>query len=348
MAHELATTTDGRAAFFEVGAVRTAWHQLGTLLPAAPSLDEALELAGLDYPVRKLPVEIVLPDGIRTPSDLCFATVRTDRNAELGRVGPDYQVVQNRTAFRVLEPLLDQGLARLETGGVLRDGADAWLLVQWDLTRFGPIVREVFADEVLPYAIVANNHSGRRGILIGDTVVRVVCANTLHAAEERGMQKATIVRHTEGAPERLVEAAQVLWQGVIERYEVVARQYQLLKGLILTSAQFDELVLDVAVPHPAQSPRFNPEARTATSVIERAERKRAEVRRLWEAGKGHAGDHSAWEAYNGLVEAVDHDTDLFPTRGGAWRRGASLLDGTLRRMKDDVLAGLVNLGTAKD
>lgn len=76
-------------------------------------------------------------------------------------------------------------MAAVETGGVLRDGADAWLLVRWDIDRFDPDVRDVFGKDggILPYALVAANHSGRRGVLLGHTSIRVCCANTLGMAE---------------------------------------------------------------------------------------------------------------------------------------------------------------------
>ena len=85
-----------------------------------------------------------------------------------------------------MKPLVDQGVLRLETGGVLRDGADAWLLGQWDLSKFGDVANEVFgAEGILPYATVMANHSGRRGILLGSTSIRICCSNTLGAAQWR-------------------------------------------------------------------------------------------------------------------------------------------------------------------
>lgn len=99
----------------------------------------------------------------------------------LGPVGSAYELVTNRGAFEVLRPLVDQKVAALETGGVLRDGADAWLLVRWNLEQFGPEAREVVAQDggLLPSATVMANHSSRRGVMLGHTASRVVCANTL-------------------------------------------------------------------------------------------------------------------------------------------------------------------------
>jgi phage/plasmid-like protein (TIGR03299 family) len=343
MAHEL-EFVNGTASFFSVN--QPAWHGEGTLLTAAPTLDEAVQLANLDYTVEKRPTafQCTTADGdtYMKTSDTAFVTVRTDTQQELGAVGPNYVPVQNTDAFRVLEPLLDTGVAALETGGVIRNGADAWLMVKWDLEKFGPIVREVFAQEVIPFGLLANNHNGRRGILLQDTNIRVVCANTLGFAEG-STERRIVVKHSAQGMERLIEAAQTMWHGIIERYETLAEQYRTLKATHLSQAEFQRLVLDVIAPHPVQDPKFNPEAKLAEVVVERAERKRAALQDAWTNGKGHTGAPTAWYAYNGAVEVLDHNRDLFPTRAGSWRT-ASLLDGQLKQMKDRVLTNLLAVG----
>ena len=276
-------------------------------------------------------------------NEKAFVTVRTDLSTELGNVGPEYTPLQNRDAFRALEPLLDEGICTLETGGVLRNGADAWLLAKFDLTRFdSDNIRDVFADEVVPYAILTNNHTGRRHATVAATPIRVVCANTLGLAEREMTQsgKYISVRHAGNAATRMVEAAETLFKSVVDRFEVVAAQYRVLKTCILTDALFKRLILDPAIPDPRASRKFNPDAKASELVIRRYETKASKVRALWTEGTGHTGDHSAWEAYNALVEAVDHDQDLFPTRGGVWRTGA-LLDGSLRRRKQAALDAVV-------
>lgn len=341
--HEL-EFINGKASFFSVHT--TAWHGEGTLLTSAPTLDEAIAIANLGYTVEKRPTmyQCTTPNGdsYAKTSENAFVTVRTDTQRELGAVGSTYVPLQNVDAFRVLEPLLDTGVAKLETGGVIRDGADAWLMVRWDLDRFGPIVREVFADEVIPFGLLANNHSGRRGILLQDTNIRVVCANTLGFAERGGTDRRIVVKHSAQGMDRLIEAATTMWHGVIERYEVLAQQYRTLRECHISAAEFEALVLDPIAPDPRKDPKFNPEAKLAEVVVERADRKRAALKDAWTNGKGHTGEPNAWYAYNGAVEVLDHNRELFPTRAGSWRT-ASLLDGQLRQMKDTVLNNLLSV-----
>lgn len=337
MSHEL-NFENGRAQMFSVK--ETPWHQEGVVLTDHPSYDDALKHANFDYPLEKRPHFRVLPDGVQVEADDSFYVYRSDKNAILGSVGSSYEVVSNREAFEPLRPLVDAGLLRLETGGVLRDGADAWLLGQWDLARFGPTAKEVLGDQIGAFATVCANHSGRRGILLGNTPIRIVCANTLGAAETSGVSRWETVDHKRGAKIRLVEAAQRIFSGVVERYEVVAKQYKLLMSTALAADQFAALVLDVLAPLPTSDPKFNPEAKLAKVVMDRAAAKREEVKRLWVGGKGHTGEHNAWFAYNAAVEALDYNRELWPTRAGAWRT-ASLLDGTLAKMKNAVLDNLV-------
>ena len=241
--------------------------------------------------------------------------------------------MQNRDAFQPIRPLVDAGVLELETGGALREGADAWILGRFNVERFGPVVREVFADQIVPYILVANNHNGRRKARIAQTPIRVVCANTLDMVDQdigRGIGRSVAVRHVQGAERRMVEAAEKLLGAIIERYETLATQYRILKNVTLTPAEFDTLVLDPVAPDPRTNPDWTPSTPSAEAALERALGKRYEIRRLWTDGDGHTGDSSAWEAYNGLVQAVDHGTGLFPVR---FERTRSLLDGRLRDLK---------------
>jgi phage/plasmid-like protein (TIGR03299 family) len=332
MAHEL-TFRNGVAETFSVR--KTPWHQEGHVLTEAPTLAMALELAGQNFEVEctALYIRRTTEDGDEyfVPSSHGRAVIRTDTGQELGAVGRKYTPLQNVEAFRVLEPLLDTGVVSLETGGSLREGADVWLQVRFNVDRFGPMVREVFADKVIPYGLVANNHNGRRGVLLQLTPVRVVCANTLGMAERQGRKsdRAITVRHTPNVARQTIKAAEHLFRGIVERYEEVATAYRALQQVALQEAEFRRLVLDVIAPEAS--------AEANSRTVELAEERRAEVRRLWDEGDGHLGDRTAWEAYNGGVQAIDHNARLFPTDGP---RTASLMNGSLAEKKVLLLDGL--------
>lgn len=343
MAHRL-EIRDGSASIFSVR--ETPWHQLGTILTEAPSWDEAIKLSRLDYTVslRDVRAEAAASEWLKAEG--YRAVVRDDTQRLLAVVSDDYTPLQNLEAVEVLKPLVDTGLAELETGGVLRDGADAWLLVKFLIDH--PVVQEVFAGEIIPFGLVTNNHSGRRKASLLNTPIRVVCANTLGLALgglKSGRSQGISIAHRGNARIKLVDAAQELWGQLTERYVAAAEQYKQLKERILTVEQFIESVLDVVSPRPEAEYGQGGSLLTGGPItnvraIENANARRNEISRLWEEGDGHKGDHSAWEAYNGVVQAIDHDEVLFPTRVS---RVESLLVNGLSEKKQAVLESLLSL-----
>lgn len=338
MAHEI-EIRDGAASFFAVR--QSAWHGLGTILHDAPSRADAMRLARLDYEVVKRPYFQPAPytDNDFIESEVAFYTQRTDTERVLGVVGPEYRVVTNEEAFRTLDPLLDTGLLTLESGGVLRDGADAWLLGKWARERMDPLVQEVFRDELEAYALIVANHEGKRKVVASLTPIRVVCANTLAMSLHSKASRMLRVRHSASASTKLVDAAMQLWGGVVAGYKEAASHYQVLRQTTLDEREFATAVLDVIAPMP--EPRRGEIKRDTSYVVDRAVAKRARLRQLWTEGTGHVGDLSAWEAWQGAIEALDHHRDVFPVAEG--QLGPSLLEGAIATKKAEVLDSLLSL-----
>ncbi len=345
---------DGVANTFYSKAGGTPWHKEGVAIEGEAQYDfDGLIDRHFMYQLEKRPFYVPADPTVEDDKQVyvqgsgAYYVWRPDTKKVLGPVGSAYEIVTNKEAFEVLKPLVDQRAAAIETGGVLRDGADAWLLVRWNIEKFGPDVQDVFAKDggILPYATVTTNHSGRRGVMLGHTSIRIVCANTLGMAERdaagAGESRWRTVNHKGDAKSKLVEVAQELFQGVVEKFEVIAQQYRLLMNCRLAEEAFTRMVLDVVTPDPRNDPKFNPEAKLAAMVVERALKKRQCIKDLWRNGKGHTGNESAWEAYNAAAEALDHNRELWPTRAGSWRT-ASMLDGEIARTKNAVLDKLVD------
>lgn len=342
MAHEL-NFTNGQADMFSV--YELPWHRYGHILTEAPTYDEAIQLANLSYTVSKAPTFTEI-NGRRVELEDQYVLVRDDNGAVLSNktVGRIYQPVQNVDGFRVLEPLIDSGVATLETGGVLRGGADAWLMVRWNLSAMQENVQEVFGTEMNPFGFVSMNHNGTKCMTLQDTTIRIVCANTLGFAHAEKTARRETVRHSTQGMDRLVVAANRLWGDIRSRYGLMSEQYRVLKESFLSEEEFRKLVLDVAAPLPQEDPNFRTKEqgnRLAEATIERAERKRNQIRHLWTKGAGHQGDMSAWEAYNGLVEAVDHDSELWRVNAGGERLNR-LAFGDLGDLKHNVLLSVLS------
>lgn len=187
-----------------VSAREVPWHRIGTVTDVAMTAKEAAELAELnDWQVHK---EIVTTaSGLIIPDK--YATVRNHPSkgpSVLGVVGDRYQVVQNETAFEVLDYIVDESGAHYETAGSLADGKRVFMSMKMPE---GIMVAGEDAHDV--YLLATNSHDGSSSFTVAVTPVRVVCQNTLTMALQRARQRYSI-RHTESADGRIHEARQAL------------------------------------------------------------------------------------------------------------------------------------------
>ena len=147
------------------------WHGLGTIVREAPSSEEAIRLAGLDWDVY--PEEVYTKSGNKIPG--AYANVRSNDGSALGIVGERYQIVQNSEAFNFTDELLGEGV-KYETAGSLKDGKVIWLLAQL------PEAYKILGDEVTPWVCFTNSFDGSGAIKVAMVSTRVVCNNTLNVA----------------------------------------------------------------------------------------------------------------------------------------------------------------------
>ena len=155
------------------------WHYAETsevtkLIQEAPTSEEALRLAGLDWDVLQTPV--YMENGIEIPN--YKANVRSTDNACLGIVTDRYKIVQNTEAFAFTDAIVgetEDGVVKYETAGSLCGGRKIWMLAKMP-------TKKVLDDEVDPYMFFSNSHDGSGAIKVGMTPIRIVCNNTLNMA----------------------------------------------------------------------------------------------------------------------------------------------------------------------
>ena len=174
------------------------WHNLGIIVEEAPSSEEAIRLAGLNWEVQQQP--IYLADGTEIKGN--YANVRSSDGKALGIVGDRYKIVQNTDAFAFTDALLGEGV-KYETAGSLKDGKVIWLLAKM------PETIEILGDKVDPYMVFTNSHDGSGAVRVCMTPVRVVCNNTLNAAI-RGARRVWSARHTGSVTNKLDDARETL------------------------------------------------------------------------------------------------------------------------------------------
>lgn len=323
-AHAASVSHQRGQAGFSVG--RTMFGVEGNILTEAPSLDEAINLAGLNFEVEKVPafhrversgLEPVGRTGLAVPAAPEFLPAqgahlvrRKDNFQALGIVGDRYRTVQNRDVLRSLDPLLQDGLAKPEAGGVFDEGATSWMLFRFDveeINRQANGLTEGLLTTVQPFGIVLLRHDGNGSNLIQQLPYRIACLNALPGVIRGGKSAGATIRHTGEASERTIEEAQAIFGSIATMYGDYAALEQAMRFQRMTTAAFQRIMLDAALP--LTPVKAGESKRAVTNREKQVERRSAATNRWWN-GLGHRGDGSTWEALNGVIEAMDHDEAL--------------------------------------
>lgn len=182
----------------------TPWHGLGTRVIEAPSSEDALIAAGLNWNVIQEPIYT----GENEPISGYKANVRDSDRKVLGVVTDRYKVVQNHEAFAFTDELLGQGV-RYETAGSLQEGRKVWLLAHM------PHEYIISGERISPYLLFSNTHDGSGAVKVALTPIRVVCNNTLNLAL-RTAERSWSMIHTGDIRSKMKEASDTLFKA--ERY----------------------------------------------------------------------------------------------------------------------------------
>jgi phage/plasmid-like protein (TIGR03299 family) len=193
----------GQHSFFSVK--EKPWHGLGRIVEGYPTSRQALQLAGLDFEVKKLPNIHRLADGTETVSENSFFTYRVDNGAILGdKVGTDYKIVQNVNAFEFFDSIVGGDGIMYETAGALGKGERIFITA-----KLPGYISVGDKDEIEKYIFLTTAHDGSSSISAAFTPVRIVCQNTLSMALNN-CSNVVKIRHTENAEQNLKEAHKIM------------------------------------------------------------------------------------------------------------------------------------------
>lgn len=222
------------------------WHGLGTIVKEAPTSDDAIRLAGLDWRVVQNPVyyrnkignemqNIIIP-GYKV-------NMRDTDGAVLGMVTDRYKIVQNDEAFAFTDALLGEGVT-YETAGSLASGKRVWMLAKME----GRLITDEKIDQ---YLVFTNTHDGTGAVRVAITPVRVVCQNTLNLALSQA-QRQWSCAHKGDIQSKMEEARHTLLNANIYMNEL-EEEFGKLKLQKLTDdkvKEYIEMLLPVDVSEP--------------------------------------------------------------------------------------------------
>lgn len=205
------------------------WHGLGTKVAEAPSSEDAIRLAGLDWNVVQ--EDIYTDQHERIDGFKC--NVRDSDRKVLGVVSERYRIVQNREAFSFTDSLLQEGV-RYETAGSLMGGRKVWLLARM------PHDYIISGDRFIPFLVFANTHDGSGSVRVALTPIRVVCNNTLNLALNTAQRSWSMI-HTGNIDQKIAEAQDTLFHA--EHYmDALGRSFEELQRIKLSDQKVMEYI----------------------------------------------------------------------------------------------------------
>ncbi len=207
----------------------TPWHGLGTKVKEAPTSNDALILAGLNWQVLQEPIFTAASE----PIEGYKVNIRDSDRKALGVVTDRYKVIQNNEAFAFTDELLGEGV-RYETAGSLQGGKKVWLLAHM------PREYIISGEQISPYLVFSNTHDGSGAIKVALTPIRVVCQNTLNLALAKANRCWSMI-HTGDIHEKMQEARDTLLRA--ENYmQELGQEFENLRMKKLSDRQVTEYI----------------------------------------------------------------------------------------------------------
>lgn len=181
-----------------------AWHEQGTVIPEYTSREESMRLAGHDFEIGERPVwdEAGVIENKKS-------LYRTDTGARLEVVNKSYGVVQNSTAWDVVDAIIGADEAiKYDTAGILNGGANLWVMALLD----EPFKVAGDQSETFPYLSCSWSHDGSGALNAKAHMTRIVCANTEQMAQSEAMKAGRLFsfRHTVNVMARIEEAKKTI------------------------------------------------------------------------------------------------------------------------------------------
>ncbi len=218
-----------------------------------------------------------------------LAIVRQDTEEIFAIMSDGYTPTQNSTCFDFFDAMVAAGEAVYHTAGSLKGGRRVWLLAKLPEDLVLPN-----GDVIEKYIALVNSHDGSRAFTIQQTPTRIVCRNTMNVAMGGGEVQFK-AKHTSGIMNRVNDARDIL--GLTEAYYAMfMRGVDRLLDTPMTEGAMHEFSREVlGIDKGAKVEDIKEPATTAL----------ASLPVLFQAGQGNQGEN-AWDAYNAVVEYVDH------------------------------------------
>lgn len=317
MAHQVEThvAADGTVQAAALYAREPAWHRLGETLPAGLTAADVLDRGHLGgWGVRRSEKPVLDPDS-GMPVEGFYAVTRanpfTKKRETFGVVGGIWAPVQNEDTLDLLDAIKGQTGGEFDAAVSLRGGRAVAVTTKIpDSLLIGGV------DAVDRYLAMINYHDGTGSLIVMDTLVRVVCANTEHAAlqNHRSLVK---IRHTTSAMMSVAEVRRAL--GITFKFDAAFQEEaERMIQATMSEAQFVTQARKV-YPRPKDMDR-----KRAVTIQLRREEKLIDLFQNSPTMSKIKG--TRWAGYNAVTEYLDWETPVGAKRDAAKVRAARTLE----------------------
>jgi len=293
MAHLIETNTmTGLAEIAYVG--QKPWHGLGQELNPDADIDTWAKMAGLDWTAQVSPVrfEPLDSDGDMLRVEGQNVVYRSDTFAPLGLVTNRYKLHQPKDVLDFFNVLMQSAGFKLEVAGAIKGGKRIWALA--NTNKEACVLGD---DAVRGYLLLSTSFDGSTATVGQFTSVRVVCNNTLSAADNEVAPSRFNITHGRAFDASLMRDKLGLvvsgFDGMMDKYRHLARQQ------VSVNYVKDFLVNLFPANFDPKTAEFKP-SRGYNKVLE-----------LFE-GKGMGADlqgagGTKWGLLNAVTQYIDHD-----------------------------------------
>jgi phage/plasmid-like protein (TIGR03299 family) len=308
---------------------KPAWHNLGKVVDAALTPEEAIAAAGTGYVVDAAPLFAIINDEAIEVEDH-VATYRTDTGDLLGVVSRGYQIIQNITPMQLLMEIVRTKQAGIVAHAALGKGERLFAVLE--LARLTDLSVPGDPSKIEAFLVAQWWHDGTGALSFGPSTVRVDCQNMANAQLAHAEGRGLLVRipHLGNVGGAVEEARRIL--GFAEK------RLEDYTGLMRELATID-------VPRPEEMwldgflTRLVPIPEEMERPVARREAHRLIKDLYWTSPNLDGVPHNAYRVVQAVNEYADHyrplrvgDASLVPSR-----RFTSSIDGPAARTKAEAV-----------
>lgn len=288
------------------------------------SVMDALKDCGLDFPVTayKPSIEISKPvpnsniayiDRKDVPNT--WANVRTDTNEIVGVVSDRYNIVQNKIAFSLMQPVLDAG-GEITAGGMTEQG------LCFMVAQCGKFMTE--ADELRMNIMITNSFNGKYPLSIIMSPTRIICQN-MYRGLTKNKDNVLRIMHGISAAERVKDAKSMMNE---VNHGILAVQERIRISSMKTMSSNVELkhYLKIAFPMPKVSKEME------QVIRERIEEQRERFLDVYYNASDNMAFHGKCLGFlNAYYDFISHDVPNRKYNDWEGRRLGKIVDGSAVR-----------------